>query len=223
MAFNHFAPQYPYELPINGCFIVENIITNSNKTIRIFDYPVPVGTTRDLLRIPGVSEESIRASLLKGELRNKLRAQEIRVICSDVDLLQFNDTQKTFLMQAGITEGLEVTAIGSGITESQHETLRQLIHLADGTGGGGMEGFDNSYREILPLNDPFPTSIIWYSDISKSFKIVEKNLSYDGNKRITVIAWKVYDTGGLLLATVTDTISYSGSSPFESTRLRAVS
>jgi len=220
MAFNHFAPQYPYELPINGCFIVENIITNSNKTIRIFDYPVPVGTTRDLLRIPGVSEESIRASLLKGELRNKLRAKEIRVICSDVDLLQFNDTQKTFLMQAGITEGIEVTAIGSGITESQHETLRQLIHLADGV-GGPMEGFaSGAYRETLPLDDPFPTSITWWDSSAKLFKIVEKNLSYDANKRITVTSWKVYDELGVLLATVTDTFAYNGNSPFESSRTR---
>jgi len=216
------ATQYPFNDPINGCFIVMNVITNSNKTIRIFDYPIPVGTTRDLLRIPGIDEAEIRASLLKGTLRNKLRAQEIRVICSDIDLLQFNDTQKTFLMQAGITDGLEVTAIGSGITETQHETLRQLIHLADGV-GGPLEGFaSGAYRETLPLDNPFPTSITWWDSSSKSLKIVEKNLSYDANKRITVTVWKVYDEGGILLATVTDTFAYNGSSPFESSRTRVI-
>jgi len=216
------ATQYPFNDPINGCFIVMNVITNSNKTIRIFDYPIPVGTTRDLLRIPGIDEAEIRASLLKGTLRNKLRAQEIRVICSDIDLLQFNDTQKTFLMQAGITDGLEVTAIGSGITETQHETLRQLIHLADGV-GGPLEGFaSGAYRETLPLDNPFPTSITWWDSSSKLLKIVEKNLSYDANKRITVTVWKVYDEGGILLATVTDTFAYNGSSPFESSRTRVI-
>ena len=217
------ATQYPFNDPINGCFIVMNVITNSNKTIRIFDYPIPVGTTRDLLRIPGIDEAEIRASLLKGTLRNKLRAQEIRVICSDIDLLQFNDTQKTFLMQAGITDGLEVTAIGSGITETQHETLRQLIHLADGV-GGPLEGFaSGAYRETLPLDNPFPTSITWWDSSSKLLKIVEKNLSYDANKRITITVWKVYDEGGILLATVTDTFAYNGSSPFEASRTRVVS
>lgn len=116
-----FASQFPWQYPINGCFIVENIITNSNKTIRIFDYPIPVGTTRDLLRIPGVSDSSIRASLLKGELRNKLLAGEIRVVCSDIDLIQFNDTQKTFLANAGITVGLEA-GTGTGGFDVQDET-----------------------------------------------------------------------------------------------------
>jgi hypothetical protein len=110
---DQFASQFPYTYPINGCFVVANIIHNSNKTIRIFDYPIPVGTTRDLLRIPGVSEASIRVSLLKGELRNKLIAGEIEVICSDIDLLQFNDIQKQFLLDGGVVKGLEVTGSGS--------------------------------------------------------------------------------------------------------------
>lgn len=69
------------------------------------------GETRDLLAIPGVSEADIRASLLKGEIRHKILAEDITVICSDIDLLQFNDDQKLFLQQAGIIKGLEVTAV----------------------------------------------------------------------------------------------------------------
>ncbi len=107
------ATQYPYNYPIKGCFIVRNIITDSNKCIRIFDYPIPVGTTRDLLRIPGIDEAEIRASLLKGTLRNKIIAGEIHIECSDIDLLQFNDDQKTFLQVAGVVDGL-IPAGGTG-------------------------------------------------------------------------------------------------------------
>lgn len=98
----------PY-LKINGCFIVLNV-SPQVKTISIFKYPINYNCTRDLLQIPGVSEASIRASLLKGELQHKIRAKDIIVICSDVDLLQFNGAHKAFLQDAGIVNGLEVTA-----------------------------------------------------------------------------------------------------------------
>lgn len=194
-------------------FVVKNIAPRG-KRIRIFQYPILNGSTRDLLAIPGVSEADIRHSLLKGELLLKIKSKEIIVVDSDIDLLQFNDDQKQFLQGAGITKGLDIA--------DQHETLRQLIHLADGV-GGPMEGFaSGSYRETLPLDDPFPISIIWWDSSAKLNKIIEKDLSYDGNKRITIISWKVYDANGDFLASITDTFSYNGSSPFESSRTRVV-
>lgn len=125
---SEFATQYPYNRPINGCFIVKNIITNSNKTIRIFDYPIPVGWTRDLLMIPGVDEAGIRASLLKGQLRNKILAGEIAVLCSDIDLLQFNDMQKLFLENAGIVNGLDISTAEFNMI---HREDIQLIGAVD--------------------------------------------------------------------------------------------
>ena len=201
-------------------FIVKNIAPG-NKRIRIFQYPILNGETRDLLSIPGISEADLRHSLLKGQLLQKLRSKEIIVVDSDIDLLQFNDDQKLFLQQSGITKGLEVTAFGGGgMTEAQHKTLRQLIHLVD---VGPMDGFTSgAFREILPADDPFPTQIIWWESSPQLKKIVEKDLSYDASKRIVTTIFSVYDTEGILLAKVTDTISYNGSSPFESTRVRTV-
>lgn len=217
MGMNDFAP----DLKINGCFIVRNVTPDRGKTIKIFNYPILFNQTRDLLNIPGVSEADIRASLLKGTLRHKILAQDIVIECSDIDLLQFNQAHKEFLQSAGVVTGLEVSA-GSGMTSAQHNTLRQLIHLADGV-GGPMEGFaSGAYRETLPLDDPFPTSITWWSSSAKSLKIVQKNLTYDSNKRITSTSWKVYDVDGSLLATITDTFAYNGSSPFESSRTRVI-
>lgn len=210
MGMNDFAPS----LKQYGCFVVRNVTADRGKTIKIFNYPIPFNTTRDLLQIPGVGEADLRASLLKGELRHKILAKDIIVECSDIDLLQFNLDQKMFLQNAGIINGLEI-----GINNID---LRQLIFLADGV-GGPMEGFlSGSFREILPSDSAYPSSIIWWDSGAKIFKIVEKNITYDSIKRPTMISWKSYSSGGNLMHTIIDTISYNGSSIFESTRTRTV-
>lgn len=109
---------------------------------------------------------------------------------------------------------------GSGITETQHKALRQLIHLADG--GGPFEGFaSGAYMELLPAADPFPTSAIWWESAAKLKKIVEQTVTYNPNKTIATEQWKAYDTdGSTVLATVTDTIAYSG--VFEISRTRTI-
>ena len=111
------------------CFIVHNI-SEPKKTIKIFNYPILHGYSRDLLRIPGVSESSIRASLLKGELKHKILANEIYVLCSDIDLLQFNEEQKQFLIDAGIMNGIEVN--GSGNLNYTFRDNIKLIGAVDG-------------------------------------------------------------------------------------------
>lgn len=120
----------PY-LKKNGCFIVRNVTPDRNKTIRIFNYPILFNTTRDLLQIPGVAEADIRASLLKGELRHKILAKDITVECSDIDLLQFNDDQKQFLLDAGIIKGLEVTSVVSTLPYIRRDEVT-LIGLRNG-------------------------------------------------------------------------------------------
>jgi hypothetical protein len=97
----------PY-LKQNGVFIVKNITSDHNKTIKIFNYPINYNTTRDLLQIPGVSESDIRSSLLKGELQHKIRAKDVIIVDSDIDLLQFNSNQLAFLKSAGITNGMQI-------------------------------------------------------------------------------------------------------------------
>jgi hypothetical protein len=104
MGNDMFAPYYQKV----QCFKVKNIGA-TRKVVRIFQYPILWNHTRDLLQIPGVGEDDIRASLLKGEIRNKILQQEITVTCSDIDLLQFNETQLEFLQMAGITNGLYIT------------------------------------------------------------------------------------------------------------------
>jgi hypothetical protein len=124
MGFDSFAPG----TNVNGCFVVQNV-SPQVKTISIFTYPINYHCLRDLIQIPGVSESSIRASLLKGELRNKIRVGDITVVCSDIDLLQFNPVQKAFLQAAGIVNGLSVT--GTGFPYLFRDD-RPLIGMQDG-------------------------------------------------------------------------------------------
>lgn len=218
----------------NTSFIVKNI-AQGNKTIRIFNYPILNGKTRDLLSIPGISEADIRESLLKGALAVKIKSNEAIIVNSDIDLMQHNDSQKTFLKNAGIINGLDLTSVsdvgggggnsvfygggGDGITANQHKSLRQLIHLADNN--GPMEGFTSGvFRETLPLADPFPTSIIWWDSSSKLKKIVENIIVYDSNFNPTTITWAVYASDGTTLASISDIIVYSGI--FETTRTRVI-
>lgn len=207
----------PY-LKINGCFVVLNTAPE-NKTIKIFNYPINYGQTRDLLQIPGVAEADIRASLLKGEINHKIRAGEVIVTCSDIDLLQFNASQKTFLQGAGIVNGLDAGS-GSGITANQHETLRQAIHFLDeGPGHGFVSG---AFKTITPTSSPFPTNIIWWIDNTQTQKIVEKLITYNVNQVPIIITVNVYDTDGItIVQTITDTITYTNNA-FESTRVRTI-
>jgi hypothetical protein len=138
MGMDSFAPF----LKINGCFIVMNICKQIGKTIRIFNYPIRYGHTRDLLAIPGVAEGDIRSSLLKGELQHKILYEDIVVICSDVDLLQFNEAQLAFLQGAGIVNGL---TIPSG---NANYLLRQRQPLI-----GAIDGVNRTFK--VPSPDKF--------------------------------------------------------------------
>ena len=116
----------------NASFIVRNITSDRKKIIKIFNYPILYDTTRDLLAIPGVTEADIRASLLKGEIKHKILVKDIVVEYSDIDLLQFNNDQKQFLQNSGVTIGLEVTGIIGNISYLLREEI-PLIGIKNGT------------------------------------------------------------------------------------------
>ena len=114
-------------------------------------------------------------------------------------------------------EGVEKGLTGTGLSEAQHRTLRQLIHFIE---EGPAEGFaTGAYKETTPAG-PFPTSEIWWESSGKSKKIVELTTTWTGVLPTTE-EWKMYDTdGSTVLVTVTDTVSYSG--VFETSRTRAI-
>lgn len=124
MGMNSFAPNI---LPSgSSTFVVKNT-ANPPKVVNIFLNPILPGGTRDLMKIEGISEESIRASLLKGEIRTKLQAEEINVVASDVDLLQFNTEQLAFLNENGINLGTSVTSANLAVIRREDIELDGVV------------------------------------------------------------------------------------------------
>jgi|SRR5713101_1042333 len=122
MGNNSFAPYSSTSIS----FIVKNI-SPQKKVIKIFNYPILYNGIRDLMKIPGVAEGDIRASLLKGEIRHKILAKDIIITQSDINLLQFNLDNKLFLQNAGVDFGYQIdinqikqgTILSSGIFVTQ--------------------------------------------------------------------------------------------------------
>jgi hypothetical protein len=186
---NNFAPfRKKY-----GCFIVRNICSDRKKVISIFKYPILWNDTRDLLKIEGVSESDIRASLLKGELRHKILAKDIVIECSDIDLLQFNDDQKLFLQNAGVVKGLEVEGVASIIPF----LLKQNVP---------MIGIINGINRIFSI--PIPDKFINGSFHGNIFKI---QVFHNGRELDETIDYIVSESGGV--GTGYDTIILISFSP----------
>lgn len=120
---------------------------------------------------------------------------------------------------SGNTLQSALTGIDQSIVNPlDHQTLRQLIHFLD---EGPGDGFDSgAYKETL--NHPFPNSIIWYTDNTKSKIIVSKTIMRNSIQIPITITWQVYKVDGINVAhTVTDTITYINN-VFESSRTRNI-
>lgn len=114
--------------------------------------------------------------------------------------------------EEGVVRGL--SAAGGGITADDHKVLLQLIHFID---EGPAEGFTTGATKTV-TGTVFPTQILWKR--ADATKLVEQNITWTSAKP-TTIEWKMYAAdGSTVLATVTDTISYSGA--FETGRTRAI-
>jgi hypothetical protein len=104
----------------------------------------------------------------------------------------------------------------SGITANEHRTLRHLIHfMSEGPGEGFASG---AYKTTT--GTVFPTSIVWWESSAMLKRIADRTCTWSGVNLVTD-RWRIYDTDGTtVLATVTDTIAYSG--VFETTRTRVI-
>lgn len=131
---------------------------------------------------------------------------------SQVGAMRYDGTLGAFQMRDGT--GTFDPRSGSGMSEAQHKALLQLIHFID---EGPAEGFTTGATKTV-TGTVFPTQILWRR--ADSTKLVEKNITWTGAKPTTV-EWKMYNAAGTtVLATITDTIAYSG--PFEASRTRAI-
>jgi len=74
------------------------------------------------------------------------------------------------------------------------------------------------------VGPPFPSQVIWYADLAKTIKLVEKFYTYGPGaaKFITQVQYKLYDgtVSNVIKRTITDSITLTG--PFETSRTRTV-
>lgn len=154
-----------------GCtvFIVQNI-SSPPKTVKVFQIPIRPNCYYDLLEVSYISESDIRHALLKGELKVKLIAKELIVISSNIDLLQFDSCQLSFLESIGITDGLQISGAGS-----LPVNFKENISLV-----GARDGINRIYK--VPNSDKFINGIFQNSELSISVyhngKLLEQNIDY---------------------------------------------
>ena len=101
--------------------------------------------------------------------------------------------------------------LSGGISGALTPTTRDLIILADSD--GPFEGYaPGSERVTTYHNNVFPSSSIWYTDASKTSKIMEVVKSYPpSGVNPTTITYRSFETDGFTVRnTVIDTIAYSG-------------
>ncbi|MGE3319988.1 MAG: hypothetical protein AB7I18_11905 [Candidatus Berkiella sp.] len=172
-------------------FVVRNITSDRQKTIKIFHYPIPYQQTRDLLAIPGVAENDIRASLLKGEIQHKFLAGDIELVHSDIDLLQFNVCEKEWLASLGFNVGLEIDC---------EQISDEALACIDGYVSGGSVNY--RFREEIPLiglknnsNRIFytPDKFINGSYFGNTFHI---EIKHDGKALYENIDYTIGESGG---------------------------
>lgn len=98
---------------------------------------------------------------------------------------------------------------------------RRLVDFID---EGPVEAYaSGAYKEITGV--PWPTDITWYTDISKTKKIVSKVIVRNIDQAPTLITWTLYQPDGVTpLISAVDTITNSGDPEvFEVSRVRTIS
>ena len=178
-----FETWWPKKCPT--VFKVTNI--TPKKMVRVFQYPIAPGRVRDLMDIPVVSEADIRHSLLKGELNMKIMCNEIRVVESTIDLLQFDECQKAFLQAAGVDKGLEVEGGGQA-----NYLFRQNVALI---------GVKNDANKIFTV--PYPDKFLNGTFEDNEFRII---VDHNGRRQIQNIDYIISESGGT--GTGFDTIEF---------------
>lgn len=103
--------------------------------------------------------------------------------------------------RGGGTQHATVTRDITGFMKARH-----LTHLmAKGPASTFASGL---FKEALPAANPFPTSVTWWADSSKTLKVMEKLITRNAQQFPATIVWKAYDALGVLLETITDTYDY---------------
>ena len=161
-------------------FTIKNITKESGKgkAVRVFGVNLYPDAEYNLMNIPVVSEADILHSLQKGTLMNKICTDEIRVVDSDINLISFNQCQKEFLMNAGISKGISVDGDGYATTNYLFRFNVQLLGVVNGS------------NRIFTI--PFGEKFLNGDFDGNEFRIV---IDHNGRRLIQNIDYLIIDSG----------------------------
>lgn len=196
-------------------FVVRNVTPYENKNINIFRWPIPYMKERDLLAIPGVAEDDIRASLLKGEIKHKFEVKDIELVYSDIDLLQFNDCQRAWLKSVGFTIGLDI-----GIDQLDGYVVNFIESQGGGSGTSSylwkqnvdLIGLQNGLNRTFFTPDLFLDGNYFGNTFSIS-------VFHNGRKMARNLEYTISESGGP--GTGFNMVNFIGFSPISSSTIRA--
>ena len=116
---------------------------------------------------------------------------------SNSHLVHIIDNEITFVDPVTGQKKLSELGASSGITESQHLSLDQLVHKI----------IETNYFEITRDENGDISDTIYYTDDTKSLKIRECNIIRNENNDISQIIIKQYNAVGTLVQTLTGIIT----------------
>lgn len=130
---------------------------------------------------------------------------------SDVDVGMGADLNAAYVLTGSAT--------GSLPFGQPHETLRQLIHLADDDGPRGSQWVNNLFKTTDPA--PFPSGSVWYLDATMTHRVVDSTVTRNSSQMPVTIQWRAYAPDGVtVVESYTDSIVYV-STVFEASRTRS--
>lgn len=122
------------------------------------------------------------------------------------------------ITDGGALGDIVISVTSSIVSAGTHRTLPHLVHLADV--GGPFEGYSGALKDAGPM--PFPTASIWWTDATRTKKIVQKLVTRNANMSPVTIQWQTFATDGVTVAeSMTDAITYDG--VYEVSRSRSTS
>jgi hypothetical protein len=105
-----------------------------------------------------------------------------------------------------------VIATSGTVSTTVHRTLPHL--------GGPFGGFVNPVKDVGPM--PFPTASIWWTDATRTKKIVQQTIVRNGLQLPVTITWQAFNSDGTtIVETAIDSIEYNG--VYEVSRSRSTS
>ena len=107
------------------------------------------------------------------------------------------------------------------VEEAAVETTAAVRKLVDFI-GAPAEGYATGVYRTITMGVVAPSNITWWTDNTATVKIYEVNYTRNAAQAATTIEWKVYNAAGtVVLATITDTVTYTGGI-IETSRTRTI-